>query len=153
VPVVVEMRIHRPQAGQTAVEFALILPILVLILMGVFDFGRAFYAYSVVANAAREGARAGVYFRATADEVTAGVYSAATNARVISETARAINKYWIGLETGPTAPQVWRSPPSVTPGTISVTVSYSFRPVTPVIDAFLTNHKMTLVASSVMGLE
>jgi hypothetical protein len=43
--------------GQALVEFALILPILVLLLVGIFDFGRAIYAYSTVNNAARQGAR------------------------------------------------------------------------------------------------
>ncbi len=39
------------------VEFALILPLLVLIIAGLFDLGRAFFAYIVISNAAREGAR------------------------------------------------------------------------------------------------
>lgn len=43
--------------GQTLVEFALVLPILVLILFGIFDFGRAVYAYNTIGNAARQGAR------------------------------------------------------------------------------------------------
>lgn len=43
--------------GQALVEFALILPILVLLLVGVLDFGRAIYAYNTVNNAARQGAR------------------------------------------------------------------------------------------------
>ncbi len=43
--------------GQSLVEFALILPILILMLVGVLDFGRAIYAYNTINNAAREGAR------------------------------------------------------------------------------------------------
>ena len=43
--------------GQSLVEFALILPVLILIIYGVFDLGRAFYAVITVANASREGAR------------------------------------------------------------------------------------------------
>jgi Flp pilus assembly protein TadG len=43
--------------GQALVEFALALPLLVLILVGVLDLGRAFYALIAVHNAAREGAR------------------------------------------------------------------------------------------------
>lgn len=46
-----------PFAGQSLVEFALILPIFVLMLVGIFDFGRAIYAYSTINNAAREGGR------------------------------------------------------------------------------------------------
>lgn len=43
--------------GQSLVEFALILPVFVLILVGIFDVGRAIYAYNTVNNAARQGAR------------------------------------------------------------------------------------------------
>ena len=45
--------------GQSLVEFALILPLFMLIVLGIFDFGRAIYAYSALHNAAREGARYG----------------------------------------------------------------------------------------------
>lgn len=42
--------------GQSVVEFALVVPILLLILAGAIDLGRAFYAYVAVENAAKEGA-------------------------------------------------------------------------------------------------
>ena len=45
------------QDGQTLVEFALVLPIFLLVVFGVFDLGRAVYTNSVVSQAAREGAR------------------------------------------------------------------------------------------------
>jgi len=45
--------------GQSLIELALILPVLMLILMGIVDFGRAFNAYIIITNAAREGARYG----------------------------------------------------------------------------------------------
>lgn len=51
---------RRPHSGQTLVEFALILPIFVLVLVGLFDFGRAIYAYNTIANAAREAARVAI---------------------------------------------------------------------------------------------
>jgi len=50
----------REQSGQGLVEFALILPVLLLILVGVFEFGRALFIYSNLFNAAREGVRYGV---------------------------------------------------------------------------------------------
>ncbi len=46
--------------GQSVVEMALVLPILLLILIGLIEFGRAFFIYAVVSNAAREGVRAGI---------------------------------------------------------------------------------------------
>lgn len=44
-------------SGQAMVEFALIVPIFVLMLVGLFDVGRAVYAYNTVNNAAREAGR------------------------------------------------------------------------------------------------
>ena len=45
------------ERGQTLVEFALILPVMLLMLFALVDFGRAFYTWLLVTNAAREGAR------------------------------------------------------------------------------------------------
>jgi Flp pilus assembly protein TadG len=46
--------------GQTLVEFALVLPLLVLLLAGLFDVGRAVYYYHTLLNASREAARQAV---------------------------------------------------------------------------------------------
>jgi Flp pilus assembly protein TadG len=46
--------------GQGLVEFALIFPVLILILFGVFDFGRAIFAYNTLANASRAGVRVAI---------------------------------------------------------------------------------------------
>src|SRR5688500_18998646 len=43
--------------GQALVEFALVLPLFILMLVGVFDFGRIIWARNALENAAREGAR------------------------------------------------------------------------------------------------
>jgi Flp pilus assembly protein TadG len=45
------------QQGQSMIEFALILPLMVLVIVGIFELGRAFFAYIAISNAAREGAR------------------------------------------------------------------------------------------------
>jgi len=46
--------------GTSAVEFALILPVLILILFGIIEFGVIMYDQQVITNAAREGARRGI---------------------------------------------------------------------------------------------
>lgn len=129
------MRSSVRESGQAAVEFALIVPMLLLILLGFFDFGRAFFAYSVVSNAAREGARAGIFTSATDTDISG-----------------AVKKMWVGLDAQPI---VAISPtfPRLATDTISVTVQYSFKPVTPVIDAFLPGGQITLIGSSVMDVE
>jgi Flp pilus assembly protein TadG len=53
----------RAAAGQGLVEFALILPIFLLLVIGALDFGMAFYAKVVLTNSAREGANFMVYNR------------------------------------------------------------------------------------------
>jgi len=45
--------------GQSAVELALVLPLLLLLLLGAVDLGRAFGVWMALSNAAREGARYG----------------------------------------------------------------------------------------------
>lgn len=51
---------HRPggQRGASAVEFALLVPVLLLLVFGIIDFGMAIMSQSVVSNATREGVRA-----------------------------------------------------------------------------------------------
>ena len=52
---------HKPQLknerGQTMVEFALVLPVLALLLFGVIQFGIAFNSYLTITDAVRAGAR------------------------------------------------------------------------------------------------
>ena len=50
-------RITRDDRGAVMVEFAIILPVLLLILLGIVEFGRAYNAQVSIQAAAREGAR------------------------------------------------------------------------------------------------
>jgi len=59
--------VRRPSRGQTLVEVALILPIFILLLMGIFDLGRAVYAGSTIENAAREAVREAIVNQTCAD--------------------------------------------------------------------------------------
>lgn len=51
------MRTYRDDDGAAAVEFALILPFLLLLVFGLVDFGRAYNAKVTLTHAAREGVR------------------------------------------------------------------------------------------------
>lgn len=53
-------RVGRERRGQSMVEFALVFPIAMLLLLAVFDVGRAVFMYNGLTNAAREGARLAV---------------------------------------------------------------------------------------------
>ena len=48
------------QQGQALVEFAFVVIFLLLVLFGIIDFARLFFAYATMANGAREGARFGI---------------------------------------------------------------------------------------------
>lgn len=50
----------RNERGAVAAEFALLLPVFLLILFGIIEFGMMMYGREIVTNAAREGARAGI---------------------------------------------------------------------------------------------
>lgn len=51
---------NNSRSGVAAVEFAVVLPALILIIMGCVDFGRFAYSYIAVTNAARAGAGYGI---------------------------------------------------------------------------------------------
>src|SRR5690606_3704871 len=61
---------RRRMAGVAAVEFALVVPLLLVILFGIIDFSFMLYDKAMLTNAAREGARAGIVLRET--RLTAG---------------------------------------------------------------------------------
>jgi hypothetical protein len=50
---------ERQEGGQDLIEYALIMPILLLLLFGIMDFGVTIFSYNTIANASREGARFG----------------------------------------------------------------------------------------------
>lgn len=53
--------------GQSLVETAIVLPLVILIVFGTIEFGRVFNAYLVVSNASREGARAAAVGKSNAE--------------------------------------------------------------------------------------
>jgi Flp pilus assembly protein TadG len=53
-------RFVRSESGAELIEFALTLPLLLLIVLGIMEFGLLFREYEVVTNAAREGARVAI---------------------------------------------------------------------------------------------
>jgi Flp pilus assembly protein TadG len=63
----------RRQNGAALLEAAITLPILLLIAVGIFEFGRAYQTWQVLTNAAREGARMAVLPNTTSGIVEARV--------------------------------------------------------------------------------
>jgi Flp pilus assembly protein TadG len=71
------------------VEFALVVPLLLILVLGIVEFGRAWNAYQVITDAAREAARTAVVDNAnvTADSVTAVVQEAMGRAALDTTSA------------------------------------------------------------------
>src|SRR5437773_6489684 len=63
-------RLRREERATQIVEFALLLPILLLFVFGIVDFGRGFFTWMIITNGAREGARAAAVGKPQATVVT-----------------------------------------------------------------------------------
>lgn len=61
-------RFARGESGAELIEFGLTMPLLLLVMLGIIEFGFMFHEYEVVTNAAREGARIAVLPAYTADD-------------------------------------------------------------------------------------
>ena len=97
--------------GAAAVEFALVLPPLLLLIFGIIDFGRMLNAQLTATEAAREGARA----RALGESASARVDTVFGGPGVATTTVNS------SCPTNPTAGQ-----------DAKVTVTYTFSFVTPI---------------------
>ena len=73
--------------GAQLIEFALVLPMLLLVVLGIAEFGFIFQRYEVVTNAAREGARLAVLPGYTTPDVVARVANYTYNGRVPTTTS------------------------------------------------------------------
>lgn len=82
------MRRVRSEKGQALIEAALTLPILLLIAVGIFEFGRAYQTWEVLTNAAREGARTAILPGSNPTNVQ-GVVVAYMQAGQLSDSDRA----------------------------------------------------------------
>ena len=137
---------RRNQGGQTLAEFALILPILLLVLMGLFDFGRAIVAYNTLAEAARNGARVSMVNQTPADicAVAAGRAVAIALPTTCAATPTADGIYvTASIGVGPSCMDFGCSQ--------TVKATYQFRAITPIIGNFIG--PITLTASSSVPIE
>ncbi len=104
----------KSEKGQSLVEFALVLPLLLMLLFGIVDFGRAFHAYLTIDHAGREAARAASIGKDNATVKAIGANQGSS----------------IGLKEDWVVP----STSSRTTGTeIKITITYPFNFITPVL--------------------
>jgi Flp pilus assembly protein TadG len=113
--------------GQGLVEFAIVLPLFLLLVLLIFDLGRAIYFYSAIHNAVREGARYGIV-----DQNVSRIQN------VTREKA-------VGLDIDPVV--------NITSDTVVVTVDYHFSTVTPLLDRVIGSGALTLHSRATMYYE
>jgi Flp pilus assembly protein TadG len=97
---------HRGDSGAAAVEFALVLPLLLLLVVGMLDFGMTYNHWISLTNLAHEGARLAAVGPATAGDVKTlaasyGLDPAKVTAAVASATSGSLGKYWTVTVTYP----------------------------------------------------
>jgi len=114
-------QVRDAERGQSLVEFALVLPVLILLLMGIVDFGRILSIHELISVAARDGAR-----YASIDDTDIQVQTA-----IQSDTALIGNAMTWSISPSPT-----RNSGEAT----TVTVSYTVQIFDPLMAAFVGSH-------------
>jgi len=126
-------RKRRSGPGQSLVEFALALPVIVLMFMALFDFARAIFAYNTVSNAARDGARLAIVDQRTTAGISHAAQAAADQATGLgldpTDTNEVRIQYLKPDFSGPCDPS-WGE---WTGCIADVRVQYLYRPATPII--------------------
>lgn len=125
--------------GQAMVEFALILPIFLLILCGIIDFGWLFYNQLSLNNACREGARYAVVNTAE------GCDTQEIEAH-IENTTTTVFANDVQIEI------IYSSPGDPTSGDVTVNLEAEINFLTPVLSTFMGREK-TIYSSVVMKVE
>jgi Flp pilus assembly protein TadG len=102
---------HRRRTGGAMVEMALLLPLVVLLLFGIIEYGWTFMKASQVSNAARHGARVAARPAASQGEVEAAVLQMMTEAQ-LGSSGYAVLVSDLGVSVG-------------APVTVEITVNYN----------------------------
>jgi Flp pilus assembly protein TadG len=138
---------HRRRRGQALVEFALVIPIFLLIFVGLFDLGRAVFAYNTLTNAAREGVRLAIVNQDSASIIARA--KSMTAIVELSDPSVDIDFYQVdsdGSQGGVCSP--------VAVGCVAV-VSFetTYQPITPLIANIVFKNGVTFTATSVLTVE
>ena len=107
------------QKGSAAVEFAIVLPLLVTLVFGIVEFSILFYNKAMITNASREGARVGIVFNSNLSD--------ADRTQLITDTVtNYCGTYLITFGNAGTSPNVTVSPIPGTGQPLTVTVDYHY---------------------------
>lgn len=129
-------------AGVALVEFALVAPVLLFVMIGILDVGRAVNAYVTISSAAREGS----HYAALHPTAAPSAIDAAVRARVAPlDTSAGKLDVTVGWYEGATFHESWPVPSSQ-PAVyvpVQVRVSYGWDAVTMLIGAFFSAERLT----------
>jgi Flp pilus assembly protein TadG len=132
------------ERGAAAVEFALVVPILIVMIFGMVDMGMAINAQAIVGNAAREGARA-ASFNGADTTATTNVVTSATKSLIGTAPSTTITCQAVG-----TATTIACS--SASPGdSVVVKVAYTYKWLSPGVLGL--PGQTAIVATSQMRIE
>ena len=126
----------RDERGQTAVEFALIAPLLIVLLLGIIQFGIAFHDYVTITDAARAGARKAIVAR-----FASGNFTEAT--QTVKDSASSLDQK---LLAKPGAIQITDPAGMVAGSQVTVTVNYPYTIDIPLIGLTVTSGTLKAVA-------
>jgi hypothetical protein len=133
---------RKKQKGQGLVEFALILPILLLVIVGTMEFGRIFLLFATVSNGAREGARYGMVNPTD----TAGIIARVSDTLVMTLPENL--SVAISYDSGP-GTAIYTDPDSVAVGhRVIVEVQYRVYAMTPFFEPFIPDDFMVDVRNA-----
>jgi Flp pilus assembly protein TadG len=105
----------RSEQGQAIVEFAMVLPLLVVLLLGIIEFGIIFNNYVTLTDATRAGARKAAVSRFSGD-------NGAAAKQVVIDSAQGLNKSTLSPTISVTASPDWSTPGN----TVTVTAHYPY---------------------------
>ncbi len=134
------MKRKKRENGQSAVEFALVLPILLLILCGIIDFGWLFYNQLALDNTCREGARFAV--------VNTGEDN--SNALIVNKIRKTIPG---SLKDDLDIDIIYSKPLEPLTGDVTIELTAEMDVLTPVLGVFNSGQTKTLTASVTMKVE
>ncbi len=137
--------------GQALVEFALVIPIFLLLLVALFDLGRAVFAYNTLTNATREGAR-----MAIVNQYKPSIIDRAKSQTAIVEldAPNVDVEFWQVAADGTADKSRPQCNDLVAVGCLAVVrFEATYRPITPIISNFLFGSGVTFVATSTLSIE
>jgi len=129
-------KVHRREEAQSLAEFALILPIFLILVFGIIDFGMGLRAYITVAQATREGARYGAVGNQPGAFTTGGSgdCNGIVKTNVVGKVCQTINGLHLqDIQTVTvTCPDTGTTPPCPPGDPIQVSAEYRYHYITPV---------------------